>query len=321
MNTAKATADMGRVQMSNPAIQETIRITMQRLSKNGKAGITKKHILKVLFLIKEHLPDYNHIKEGLAYYWYKDGPYSEVVCANLDHMVTDGLLKMHRSETYRFVPERAMQPIVSGANLNDAKREIDHVASKFYNASAAIKRIEMAPFKWYITYNLEFKSQFENYCKNALVGRKGVFTDRDMLDRLDDIVLDYPTIPEFMEHRMAFMDFAKIVNAFLRRDLDHIPNDTLRWIPGICSEIWTTFAYGVRVYHHDRQYDGHVGKWTEMYGTALQKLEHEIANRMEQFGDVGVDEPDLAPEIKDMTLYPERHEFTPLSLDEIVQNG
>lgn len=326
INKAEDAADMGRAwaRKANPAVQETIRVTIHRLSKNDRAGATKKYILKVLFLARENLPDDNRVRHDLAYYWYKEGPYSEVVYANLDQMIGDGLVKASKtgkSETYRLASERALRPVASGADLDAARREIDLVASENSNVHDAVKRTyEVAPSKWYTAYNLEFKPQFERYCKDALAGREGMHTASDMLERLDDAVLDYPTTPEFMEHRLAFMDFAKMVNAFLRRDSHHTPKNTPRWLPALCSSMWETFAYGVRVHHHDPQYDGHTGRWAEMYGEALDKLEHETARRMRQFGDVSVNEPGLAPEIEDMILHPEDHVFTPLSLDGVAKD-
>ncbi len=304
---------------ANPIVQETIRVAIQRLSRSGRAGVTKKHILKVLFLARENLPDNNHIKHNLAYYWYKEGPYSEVVYANLDQMIDSGLVKVHKtdkSETYKLVSELTMRPVASGADLDAARREIGLVASENPKVHDAVRHTyEMAPFKWYTTYNLEFKPQFEAYCKNVLTSREGVHTDNDMLERLDDSVLDYPTIPEFMEHRMMFMDFAKMANAFLRRDSHHTSKNIVEWLPVLSADIWDAFAYGVRVHHHDPQYDSHLGKWREMYDTVLDKLEYETNKCMEQFGDVSVNEPDLDPGIEDMILHPENHVFTPLSLD------
>ena len=97
-----------------PTVQEAIRVAVHRLSKGGNVGVTKKHILKALFLAKERLPDDNSVKRDLAYYWYMEGPYSEVVYANLEQMVKDGLVKPRKtskSETYRLAPERALQPV------------------------------------------------------------------------------------------------------------------------------------------------------------------------------------------------------------------
>ena len=295
---------------------------MQQLSKNGKHRITKRHILKVLFLARERLPDGSNIKRDLAYYWYMEGPYSEVVDANLTLMVADGLVRVYKtnkSQTYQLMPERSLHLVVADADLDAARHEIGLVANENTDVRDAVERTyETAPSKWYATYNLRFKPQFEEHCKDMSAGRESRYANRDILEWLEDSVLDYPTVPEFLEHRMIFMDFAKMANAFLRRDLHHAPRDTLKWFSDLCSSMWDTFAYGVRVHHHDPQYDTHIEKWTEMYDDALDKLEHETAERMEQFGDVGVVEPDLAPEMEDMVLHPERHEFTLLSLDDIT---
>ena len=327
INSPESVADMGNewARKRNPLVQEAIRVAVQRLPKRGRSGVTKKHILKVLFLARERLPDDNRVKRDLAYYWYKEGPYSEVVYANIDHMVSDGLVKPHRtntSVTYLLTPERELRPVASGADIESARSEISLVASETPNVPDAVRRTyEMAPSKWYAAYNLEFKPQFEKYCRDARAGREGTYTDRDMMERLGDAVLDYPTVPEFMEHRLAFMDFAKMTNALLRGDPHHIPKDASKWLSDLCSSIWETFAYGVRIYHHDPQYASHVETWSDMYSKALDGLEYETAKCMKLFGDVGVDEPDLAPEIEDMALHPERHKFTPLSLEEVVRDG
>ena len=324
LNSRDEVTDMGQVvsRKIDPTIQETIRVTMQRLSNDGKRAVTKKHILKVIYLARKRLPKDSNIRQELAYYWYREGPYSEVVEANLVQMVKDGLVsKTSKWETYRLAPERTLQPVVGGGEMDDVEREIDLVASENTNVNDAVKNTyRMAPFKWYTTYNLEFKPKFERHFGDVLAGRESMYGARDILELLDDAVLDYPTVPEFMEHRMSFMDFAKIVNAFLRQDSYHTNEDMAKALRRLCDFIWETFAYGVRIHQHDPQYDEDVERWKNMYGNALRKLERRTLKHMNEFGDVGVDEPGLKPEIEDMVLHPERHVFTPLSLEDVVRD-
>lgn len=167
---------------SNPVVQEAIRVAMQRLSKHGKVNVTKKHILKVLFLAKARLSDDNRVKRDLAYYWYMEGPYSEVVYANFDRMISSGLvLKTHATKAYRLAPERAMKPISSSDDLEESRREIGRVAKEFPNVHDAVKRAyEAAPFKWYYTYNLKFRPKFESHCKDVLAGRESRHSTQDV---------------------------------------------------------------------------------------------------------------------------------------------
>lgn len=313
---------LGHIRESNPVVQEAIRVAMQQLSKHGKVNVTKKHILKVLFLAKARLSDDNRVKRDLAYYWYREGPYSEVVYANFDRMISSGLvLKLHATNAYRLAPERAMKPISSSDDLEESRREIGRTAKEFPNVHDAVKRAyEAAPFKWYDTYNLKFRPKFESHCKDVLAGRESRHSAQEALGWLDDAVLDYPTIPEFMGHQMIFMDFAKVLNAFMRRDSYHTDKDMVATLRGLCGSMWDAFAYGVRVYRHDPQYNDRVGEWTSMYKREVDRLDGEILNLMEEFGDVGIDEAELPPEIVDMALHPERHEFTPLELDAALGN-
>lgn len=310
----------GRSRNSNgdAVVQELIRVAMQRLPKRVRSRVTKKHILKTLFLARENLPDENSVKPLLAYYWYLEGPYSETIYANLDKMVSAGRVDADKTsnwETYRLVPEYALKQVAPHSDdVKEASIEIGRVADDFASVDDAVRRAyEAAPFKWYTTYNLEFKPKFERHCRDVLAGRNSKYADRDILEWLDDAVLDYPTVPEFVGHRMIFMDFAKMLNAFLRWDSYHTRKDVLGMLQVLCGDIWEVFAYGVRVYHHDPYYDSHVDRWRAKYKLELGKLDRTTLKHAEEFDDVVVDETRLAPNIEDMVLHPERHGFRPMT--------
>ena len=123
--TIDSTVDVrqSRARESSPVVQEAIRTVMQRLSMNGKVDVTKRHVSIALFLAKERLPDDNRVKHDLAYYWYREGPYSEVVHANLDHMAANGLVhKVPSMDAYRLASARI--PVASGDDLDVARRKI-----------------------------------------------------------------------------------------------------------------------------------------------------------------------------------------------------
>ena len=244
----------------------------------------------MLFRAKEHLPDGNSVKNRLAYYWYKEGPYSETVYANIDHLASEGKIKTttaDRRVTYRLDPSRARIPLKPhDDDMDEASKKISRVAERFANLDDTVKDIyDNAPFKWYGAYNPEFKNKFENYCNSIRQDRASRYDNHVILNLLDDIVLAYPPLPKFMGHRRIFMDFAKMLNAFLRSDMHRTRKDMLDILQDLCDRIWDVFAYGVRVECHDDYYNDHVGGWKRMYEKKLDDLDVEIREHRKMFED------------------------------------
>lgn len=305
-------------------IQEMVRAAMSRLSnKRSRTSVTKKEILKVLFKTKERLPDDNPVKGHLAYYWYRDGPYSERVYACLDGLVRSGVVipsKTDQYETYRLAPKHAGKPLApSSDGLDAARRALDEVVADFVNVGDAVRETyKGAPYEWYPAYRLEFRPKFESYCNAVLGSRPTTYTPKDVVDWLDRIVLDYPPLPAFIEHRRIVMDFAKMLHAVMGSDPRHAHKDLLRELLGLCGRIWEVFAYGVRLEHHDEYYDGHVDGWRKKYLEAVAELDGDIREQTRVFGGIVRDDIRLAPEIEDALGMPSPDDFEPVTPDAIL---
>ena len=304
-------------------VREMVRAAMSRLSsKRNRASVTKKEILKVLFKTKTRLPDGNPVKSHLAYYWYRDGPYSERVYACLDGLTRSGVVIQSRTnqyETYRLAPNHAGKPLApSSDGLDAARRELDEVVANFVNVGDAVKETyQDAPYKWYPAYRLEFEPKFEGYCNDILSSRPAMYTPKDVADWLDRIVLDYPPLPAFIEHRRIVMDFAKMLHAVIESDpLKH--RDLLKELLGLSGRIWNVFAYAVRLEHHDEYYDGHLDGWREKYMQAVDKLDGDIREQVSVFDGVVRDDVRLAPEIEDALEEPDADELEPVTPDAIL---
>ena len=301
----------------NLRVQELIRIAIQSKSYSTRNVTTKKEILKTLFLVRERLSDTNPVKYILAFYWYRDGPYSEIIEDNLRILVDDQKISKSETdkwETYRLAPKYTSIPILQYDNfMEEAAGKIRDVASESANIHDMVRQIyETAPTPWYTSYKLEFMPKFETYCKDIKRRQECVHTPKQILEFLDDAVLDFPTAPGFLEIRMIFMDFAKILNAFLRWDAHHTRSDLLDELSIICNNIWETFADGVRVYHHDPYYEHHVDRWKHEYEHELYNLDRIILEYGKKFDSIVVDDMHLAPDMEDMVLHPERHTFKQL---------
>jgi len=310
-------------------IQEMIRTSMQGLSEKSRgAGISKMKVLKILFRAKKSMPDDNPIKRQLAYYWYVDGPYSEVVVNNLNLLVDKGVVirsKTDAYETYKLAAKYALMPLHTGLNehAHAAKKEVRHVVDKFVNIDAEVEEIyEEAPFGWYTTYKREFMPTFESYCRAIIGERDNRYATDEIANRLDAAVLDYPLRPEFMGHRRIFMDFSKMLNAFLYSS--DSSSDTRKDMPNMLQDtsvrIWKAFAKIVRISSHDDYYDDRVEEWEKEYKSHIGVLDKDITEYVKKFESVA-DDRRLAPEVEDVILHPERHDFRPIVMNEAASPG
>ena len=305
--------------------REMIRAAMQRLSNKRRRHtyVTKKEILKVLFKTKYLLPDSNPVKDHLAYYWYLEGPYSERIYDCLDDLVESGVVvrrKTTKSETYRLGSNHTIKPLVTSDDLDAARRTIDGVVNDFVNVNDMVREIyRYAPYSWYTTYNLKFRSRFRNYCNAVLEPRPPTYKIKNVRSWLEDIVVDYPTAPAFLGHRRVVMDFAKMLSAVIASDPHHKHGHLLHTLLTLCDKIWTVFAYGVRVEHHDEYYDGRLDDWRRMYEQEMDKLDVEVVKQVEVFDDIVQDNTRLAPEIEKILENPDMDNFTPLT-PEVIRN-
>ena len=306
------------------SVQELICVSMQRRPGSTRNATTKREILKTLFLAMERLPDKNPAKRSLAFDWYKDGPYSELIESNLQMLVADRRVTKSKTdnwETYRLIPEHALRPIVPRDNfMDEAAGEIRRVVDESTDVHAIIRQAyeTAGPTPLYVSYRLEFMPKFESHCRDIREGRESRYAPKQILELLDDAVLDFPTAPGFLGIRMIFMDFAKILNAFLRWDAYRTRSDLLDELSAMCNDMWETFAYGVRVYYHDPYYERRVDGWKRMYEQELRELDHAALERVKKFDSVVVDDMRPAPDIEDMVLHPERHTFKPLEMDTVT---
>lgn len=299
-----------------------IRITMQSLATPHHPNVTKKEILKVLFQVRDRLSYENIIKNYLVYYWYKEGPYSEVIYSGIEQLVQDGIVKKYMtdsSEVYRLEPKYALIPLVSHDDyVDEASDEIRKAAEESVNINEMIRGIyASAPFKLYEAYSLEFMPKFESHFKAIRDGRESTYNNSEILNLLDDAVLAYPQPPKFMEHRRIFMDFAKMLNAFLRSGKSSMRTDLSEILLVLSHKVWDVFVHGVRIDHHDHYYDDKVVKWTRIYKQELAQLDIEICKHIGTFETDIVDDTRLAPDIEDMIQHPEKYKFTPVVPDTI----
>ena len=313
---------MGVIGSDQCTIQELIRIAFYRLyTRKDLRHVSRKAILKVLFHAKQRLPNSNPIKDTLAYYWYKEGPYSSLIYENIDHLQASGIITPSNSKykTYLFDRDRISIPLTqSDKHMDEAKSAITETVDGFTHINALVEDLySEAPHKWYDTYNLKFKVHFNNFCDKAASRNSARYTRDDILHDLEDAVIDFPPFPDFSELRRIFMRFARMLNSFLHTSdcLEH--KEMFPILKSISNSIWNAFAYGVRIEHHDAYYEKEVNKWIAMYKEEISNLDADIRHHQKKIERVSTYVVKLPPNVADMKRHPEKYEFEELNIDHI----
>lgn len=172
------------------------------------------------------------------------------------------------------------------------------------NDHAAGRVSELA--EWHAAYG-EFRERFTSHCKDILAGRECGDT-QDILERLDDAVLAYPAGKELMPHRYIFMDFCKMVNAFLRWDGRRSDTKMANALMELCSSIGDAFARGalLRGALHGTPFAG------AEYDAEIAGLDRAVRKMLKESYDIMPYDYEICPEVEDMVLHPEKHKFTPV---------
>ena len=284
----------------------------------NRRNLSTKAVLKILFQAKDRLPDGNPIKDALPFYWYRDGPYSNVIHDAIKSLQDDGMLLNSRApyKTYYFNSAKANVPLVrADQHMDEARSAITEVVDEFNHTESLVNEIyHDAPYQWYATYNTKFKTPFSEFCKSFVEYSPKMHRRDNILNALDDAVLDFPQFPEFPELCRAFMKFTRLLSSFLLTPGYAEHRDVFPILDGMSNAIWNAFAYGVRIGHHDAYYDNKVDGWIKTYKDALDGLDANLRLHQEKIERVSTYEATASPLAVDMKQHPEKYGFEKLEL-------
>lgn len=284
-------------------ILELVRTVFIEFEKTAKSNLSKKQILKTLYLVKMDLPDENPLKEKLAYYWYLQGPTSNVIYSVIEHMKDSDMVRRSgykNSEMYKLAVD-IPQNITHDKYMSQALQLITKHVDSFINVRDMVADVyaRYSPFEFYTTYNLDFKKRFENYCNDVLHYNFDHTLIRDeILDIFDTALLDIPAKKEFFEFELACNDYSKSLHVLLMTNLtfdEHIKDDYVS-ARDLCDEIWTTFAYTARLYAHDHHYEQSMPNWKSQCDKTMKHLNANMKKFSDSVDRLPVPEENLSEE-------------------------
>lgn len=284
---------MGHVMDNDLTIEELIRLCLLYRSKKG-LSTTRTGIVKSLYELKRNLPDENPLKEKLAYYWFKAGPFSEYVVSALDKMTSENIVSKtpnHDYDLYNLNLEYAGKRLcVHNEELIQAREILNKIIDDMrpYSIDAEIRSQyeNDAPSKFYPNYKLEFLRELNLYYK-----RLGVPTDNknkrefgEIQENLRKLILDstssLPFDSLFSNFKRVYFDFEITFSRILKMNSKPFTEKQIQLIKeslDLGTKVWNAFAYGARIIKHDAAYNPKVDEWKKDFTKQVLELEPEIS--------------------------------------------
>ena len=246
----------------------------------GQFKLTKKMIQKILWLTKQEIPDDNPIKHQLGFYWYKEGPYSEIGNEAIRNMTKEELMERiehDKYEMYKYDPDLLHKKLVIYSpefeqvkqilhdKINELPKNIELIIRDTYNDS---------PMSFYPDYKINFLHYFTSYCKhykNKSIDKKEIKKTREFLYKTQDSLIGHKVFAEF---NLIYDKFSKIANIVLdsntnKNNFEQVIDDMSK----IAFRIWEVFALGARILYHDHVYNEQIPKWKEILERETKELE------------------------------------------------
>jgi len=273
-------------------IEEIIRLCLLYRSKKG-VGTTRTGIVKSLYELKKNLPENNSIKEKLAYYWFKAGPFSEYVVAALDKMISKNIVsKISNSdyELYHLNPDYFGKRLYSHDSELIQAREIlskiiDNMRPFSIDQEIKSQYENDAPSQFYPKFKLDFLKALELHSKRLepQIDQQNKKDSNDQRENLLKLVLEstssLPYDSLFSNFKRVYFDFETAFLRVLKMDVNTITPYYVQLIKDsveLSTKIWDTFAYGARIMKHDPSYDAKMDEWKKTFANEILQLQPEV---------------------------------------------
>lgn len=243
------------------------------LFKLKEKNIPVSHFLmqKTIFMLKMRLGSDHELYNKIPYYWYIHGPYSSVVAESFKSVENDcikqGNMLILRDDVFNSINIKN-NPISRIYLINDEIDEIISDESKFQKIDEEIYK-EYSPYRFMHSYK---------YNVFNVVEKTNDIDDIDIdklifhiLDCEGDLPFDNKLL-DFSICYSMFMTPLEVVNE--KNKIKEFWED----ISFILIELWNTFASGMRLKFHDKDYDFNLETWESDYENRKNNIKDIIAD-------------------------------------------
>jgi hypothetical protein len=223
----------------------------------------------------------NKLGGKVPYYWYEQGPYSEVVEQARNELLESGEIEEDKSqggvEIYR------IGTVKSENEVDDTvKMTLESICNNynFYAINQEIEEIyeEFAPVKFQKYYKFSFLPYLEETVNHIESSQSNLADHLEMSDaRYSNLrrrlIKSQACLPRDEEYREfsalfgRFFDAAKLHIKMLEADEEI---ESARTLQNLSIDMWELFAQFIRIAHHDEYYDKRVESWKEVRDNTLE---------------------------------------------------
>lgn len=263
--------------------------TLEYLNQGQKdTGMLYFDIQKFFYYLKEELDDDNHISNLLPYYWYFDGPVSDVVQEAVNLGDTTG--QIYSVST----PD--------GGNMYKLITDED-ISSQYDTSndfSTALDASEMVVDEYNIFRGYEDKLEdvyedadydFQRYCKYELLPAINQFEDNLPFgitpEETNEVVsVAEATVPfdgNFETFNQLFSRYTSLVELYLS-NVDAERRKGASTLNDLTQKMWELFCYRLRLVVHDPYYEVKIDDWKNGYEHKVYSFVNDL-NQFQQFVD------------------------------------
>ena len=256
------------VDVTSKTMDDLVKFLFFELKENNEP-ISETQMQKLIFKIKMELGENHELYEELPYYWYIQGPFSEVVRDSFND-IKNNFCEMH---TYNKVILKKQQDDFKDSELVDNFSEIVKISNEIIHNQNLFDNIVEHVYDNYAPYSVIIPLKFEIY-QTANNNRFSQNFD------VDEYVDTFYECESQLPDDKYFVNFSEIYSQ-LCINLDLINDngtfdENWRFLRNLIKELWITFAKGLRVKSKDNYYNYEMDVWNQKFEDNLRILSQSV---------------------------------------------
>ncbi len=247
--------------------------------KGKRAKISRRAVHKIIFKITQEATNEN-FKKAAPFYWYKYGPFSELVETALDDLLLSEALtevrvsedttllaltdmgkelciKMYEELGRDMIPEseiKILKNMVRKANLFKFDKYIKEIYDNY------------APYRFMNIYKFGFLPTFEKYVHCRVVEGQSFLFPKQEIEEIEYLLYEceanLPKDRLFKSFNESFSNYTTTLSRCLEAEKSY---ENLSIALELAKDIWLTFAGGVRIFAHDEYYKNKIVYWRDQF--------------------------------------------------------